>query len=43
MKKISKAEIKKAILAVEAERSDYTKYPKLLSSRRASERWLPSS
>lgn len=48
MKKISKAEIKKAILAVEAERlkhpiglrRDHTKYPKLLSSRRASEKMI---
>lgn len=48
MKKISKAEIKKAILAVEAERlkhpvvfrPDYAKYPKLLSGRRASEKMV---
>ncbi|WP_447984063.1 hypothetical protein [Nitrospira sp. Nam74] len=48
MKKISKADIKKAILAVEAERlkqpvvsrPDYAKYPKLVSSRRASERMV---
>lgn len=48
MKKISNAEIKKAILEVEAERlkhpvvlrPDYAKYPKLLSNRRASEKMV---
>lgn len=48
MKKIPKAEIKKAILAVEAERlkhpvvfrPDYAKYPTLRSSRRASEKMV---